>query len=573
MSYKNCRLEIMNCFRTRLSSTEMMYAIVPIADLLLEAKKNSSGKEDTVEDILSNSMDMDEREKYLIRNIAKKYITMDIWDSLKEITKKYSEKDFEELILSTDVDAYERSGKEGNYTSPQSLVDLTEALLEIKNSDNVAVLCCGNGDSIVNMAESVPGADYYGVDINSEAVTCAMIKARITKAHVEIEQKDVFTIEENKKFNSVFCDSLIAQRIATMGAGKEYFDQKSYEMQALSHVRVADWLYGTKCFDLLSKDGKAAVIMTSGLWNSEDQLIRELYVTNGYVNAVITLPNALFAGQMVKSNIVILSKSDNKRHGVYMVDASDCCIKGRRINTFSEENIADIVEACKSDDSKLGRFVSQRELSENSFSLVPSRYLTETIEIENGRPFSSVIKNITRGAHIAAAELDKMTSYEQTDYHYLMLSNIQNGIVDESLPYLKEIRESDEKYCITDGNLLISKNGEPYKIAVASNMEGKKVLANGNLYVIEVDCSQVNPYYLQAYFESDQGRAQLHSITVGTTMRCIGVNDLKSLIIPLPELEVQNRIADDYKSIQEEVKYLNVRLQRAVDNLHHVMER
>ena len=38
-----------------------------------------------------------------------------------------------------------------------------------------------------------------------------------------------------------------------------------------------------------------------------------------------------------------------------------------------------------------------------------------------------------------------------------MLANIQDGIISDDLPYLKEMNPKYEKYCIKNGSLVISK--------------------------------------------------------------------------------------------------------------------
>ena len=48
-----------------------------------------------------------------------------------------------------------------------------------------------------------------------------------------------------------------------------------------------------------------------------------------------------------------------------------------------------------------------------------------------------------------------------------MLANIQNGIIDDKLPYLSSIEPKYEKYCLKNNDLILSKNGYPYKVAVA----------------------------------------------------------------------------------------------------------
>ena len=100
------------------------------------------------------------------------------------------------------------------------------------------------------------------------------------------------------------------------------------------------------------------------------------------------------------------------------------------------------------------------------------------------------------GAPCTASQLDKMVSNEVTNMQYLMLANIQNGIIDNKLPYLSSIEPKYEKYCLKNNDLILSKNGYPYKVAVASVKDGQRILANGNLYIIELDESRANPYYI-----------------------------------------------------------------------------
>lgn len=89
---------------------------------------------------------------------------------------------------------------------------------------------------------------------------------------------------------------------------------------------------------------------------------------------------------------------------------------------------------------------------------------------------------------------------------------------------------------------ILSKNGYPYKIAVAEVKEGQRILGNGNLYIIELDEEKADPYYLAAFFGSEQGTAALRSRTVGATIPNIGVEQLTKLVIPIPPLENRKRL-------------------------------
>ena len=208
----------------------------------------------------------------------------------------------------------------------------------------------------------------------------------------------------------------------------------------------------------------------------------------------------------------------------------------------------------------------------NEYSLNLSRYRDNDVQYENGVAFKSIIKNITRGAACTASQLDEMVSEKKTNIQFLMLSNIQNGIIDEKLPYLKEIDEKLAKYCVKNNSLILSKNGSPFKIAVATVQDEQKILANGNLYVIELDETKANPYYIKAFLESERGIAALKRITVGTTIPSIGVDKLKNLIVPLPALEEQNQIATKYLAVLDEISVLKTKLENALSRLNHVFD-
>jgi type I restriction enzyme M protein len=216
--------------------------------------------------------------------------------------------------------------------------------------------------------------------------------------------------------------------------------------------------------------------------------------------------------------------------------------------------------------------VDLKTLQNNEFVLNPSRYLEKTIEIEDGVELGSLMKRITRGAPLRASELDEMVSDEPTDTQYLMLANIQNGMISEDLPYLKELDAKLDKYCIGNRNLLLSKNGAPFKVAVAEVEEGRKILGNGNLFIIELDEEKVNPYFIKAFFDSEVGAAVLKSIVVGATIPNISAESLKKLIVPLPSMEKQNEIANLYQAKQDEIKVLQLKIQKAQNDLRGIFE-
>ena len=276
----------------------------------------------------------------------------------------------------------------------------------------------------------------------------------------------------------------------------------------------------------------------------------------------------MFTTTNIPTTLIVFSR--NNEH-IRMIDATNICQQGRRQNEFSDADIDTIIDALIVD-SEYSKSVSIEEIRNNEYNLNLSRYVNDKIVYKNGEPFENAIKSITRGAPCTASQLDEMVSDSVTNMQYLMLANIQNGMIDNKLPYLSAIDKKYEKYCLKNNNLILSKNGYPYKVAVASVKEGQQILANGNLYIIELDEEKANPYYIKAFFESEQGIAALKSITVGASIPNIGVDKLKKLMIPLPPLEEQQRIAERYQAALDEIAVIKLRLEKAINKLQHIFD-
>lgn len=499
-----------------------------------------------------------------VTNSAKEFLDEKKWFELLKLSFKYNSEDFAKTVLSL-IDEYPSFD---DVATPDSVVILAKKILGVKNGDKVADICCGTGTYLISESFEKHDAELYGYEINERNKTFAEIKSDILNANIVFKCVDAFNLaEDTHKFDKIFSNYPFGLHLKNLDSGARYFENITREYPGLSKATSSDWIFSALVCDLLKENGKAIGIMTNGsTWNSIDMPMRRHFVERGMIESVISLPAKMFNFTTIPTTMVVFSHGNI---GVRMIDATEICQQGRRQNTFSNEDIEKILKLFY-DDSDNSKTISTKELMENEYALSLSRYMKGDIEFENAVPFENVIKNITRGAQCTAAQLDEIATEEKTNMQYLMLANIQNGMVDGNLPYLTEIDSKLEKYCLKDGDLILSKNGYPYKVAVASVKEGHKILANGNLYIIELDESKANPYYIKAFFESEQGIAVLKSITVGATVPNIGVDKLKKVNIPLLSIEEQNRFAEKYQKILEEIENLKSRLEEAKIKLQNV---
>lgn len=530
---------------------------IAIAYFVLQLKKN---------DI---SINTDKSIKELCLVIQNQQTRGFIYEMLNGVNKSrieglfnYSEEALTEYIVTTEDKSFDR-GQE--YLTPKCINQLAIEILGIERGDTVVDNCMGIGSFIAEASKVQPDASYCGVEINHSVAAIAEMRLSLVKSDCHVVTGNA--LEDNfcgKQFNKGFSNYPFGMRIRTVFEDIGIIERINKTCPELSKGTSADWIFNYRLCEMLVPNGIGVAIMSlGGLWNTLDKPIRETFVKNGKVKAVIKLPAKLFPNTSIPVAMIVFGYNEGR---IRFIDASNEYVEGRRQNSLNAKNIATIIDALNTD-SSISKLVSIEEIAENQFSFDPTRYNEVVEEIVDGVPFETIIKSITRGAPLAARDLDDIASVLPTDYQYMMLANIKNGIIDKELPYLKEIPPRFEKYCIHKGNLLLSKNGYPFKVAVAEPPEDKTILANGNLYVIVLDTEKVDPYYVKAFLESDQGIVQLKRITVGATIPNIGVNQLNTIQIPLIPIEEQHKMALRYQAVLDEIELMRRKIERAENSL------
>lgn len=130
---------------------------------------------------------------------------------------------------------------------------------------------------------------------------------------------------------------------------------------------------------------------------------------------------------------------------------------------------------------------------------------------------------------------------------------------------MKSVDPSTERQWLRSGDLILSKNGVPFKVTVADIPNGRTILASGNLYIIRIDTERVDPYFVAAFLASEDGKRSLECMSVGTTIPNLSLRNLKSVQMPVPDMETQRRIATRYRASLDQVAILKIRLDAARD--------
>ena len=538
--------------------------------------RNTYDKEDSLS--LSELLD----KKFSSHSSNVEYVIRDsvnepLWNNIKNRVGNISNEILETVILDTN----KMASKTYAFNTPDTLVELALKILDIKAGENVCDICGGVGNFTIKAFLQQQQAYYYSKDINSTVSAIIEIRKDVLTSHYNNDLIDTATgdsLDDFTEENHQLYDKVFGNYPWMIDFGNKITEDRPFlkELQekipGIMRINASDWLFNFLMIHMMKDSGKAIGIMTNGsTWNKTTgcREARTFFLKNGLIEAVIALPPRVFTYTAIPTSLVVFSHGNKT---VKMIDASNICTEYMRQTVFTSENISSIISAYKND-GEYSITVSNEDIIEKNESVIhPSRYLAETIPVKDGKPLGSVLKDIYRGASIGAKELDSLLTDTPSEYQYLRMNKITDGVIDTDLPYISKLDKKYEKFIAPNRSVIISKMGTPFKCAVIENEPGRKIIVNGNMFILEVDETKANPYYIEALFESSYGAGLLSSICTGTAIQSFNKKALEELVIPIPSLEKQNSIANEYLKLQDEIQIYKIKVAKASEKKSHIFD-
>lgn len=385
-----------------------------------------------------------------------------------------------------------------------------------------------------------------------------------------------------EKFDKVYPASYSNKKLSEISDAEELISKLVVEIPELYNATSANWLYAINTAELLSERGRGIVYASKGsLWNKKDAPLRKYLIEKGMIEAVINIQQSSVNSGKEEgpAALIVLSHNNNtvkfidrdlkfEREGNrFYIENTD----KKTIETINDEIVCLLNNG--GEESEYYIEVDYEDLKEYGYSFNINRYTHSDDLVENGIPFGKVIKSIRRGITLNDSDFEKYKSPIKTHYSYLMSSQIEDGKIASELTYLNYIDPKQEKYCLKNNNIVITKNGSPHKIAVAVLSEDEMILCANNCFIVELDTERIDPYYLQAYLMSDKGMNSLEKITTGNNVKTIGVSDLRELLIPCPDLEKQYAISASLKRLIDKIEKEKKELEEQRNKLSEVFFR
>lgn len=451
-------------------------------------------------------------------------------------------------------------------------------ILSQSNGRDLIDICSGKGDFLEAAYQNNHDLNLFGQEINPFDHFVSRFRLYISGSlNHSIRLGNALTepqfLEDNslKKFDMVFTNFPFLQKINFDRVLENKKFWTNYQI-SFSPKNTADWIFIGLALNMLKPEGIAAAIISSGaLLKITDKDIRQKLVEDDRIEAIIQLPDYT----RIPTAMIVLSHGNKS---IKMIDASEWSEPCRSENDADNEGIEKIYEWYKTgQESANCRIVSKSEIKANNYNLSLSRYFdSNSIRIKSPGILSSVTQRIFRGIQTMNKELDQLTvpnSNIVNPYKILSISNIEDGQITSELPlaYIESNKRFD-RYCLEDGDIVLSAKGTNIKIAVACISQEEKVLATGNLIVIRVKKNKVNPYYLKAFFDCSTGKKLLQSIQTGSVIASINPSQLENLQISLPEKNIQEKIAALYLTKQDMIALTKKKLAELEQELENVYD-
>ena len=514
---------------------------------------------------------------------------------------------------------------------PNSLSKLSFKLLDIKDNDYVLNFYSELGNFAIESFLNSPSINIRGIEDFFLTRNISILKASLISDNIkfsditpnyfeEVEFEDIeidscievfrikpaFEYSPKQKVDKIFSNlALISNYFFNSLYISEFYQYNKrgkeevteiYKRYLCNDLKILneivenaslEWLSYIKIVEEQLKDeGKALSLVESEIlydYNNNEK-IREYFIKKGYIEAIILLPENIMFDVNASLALIVFSKGNKK---IRFVDASNFGktkkIKEKNITILRDSDVDEIISLLNNDtNSKVAISKEIKNFSENYYNLgvdinIDPSSIDPSKKTIRGIPLKKLIKNIMRGSQISSEELEEYRATEKTSNIYLSISDINDGIIDfkNIETYLKNIPENQEKFLVKNEYILLSKYGKSPKLAIVKNLGEEKVIASGNLIIIEVDEKEIDPYYLAALFSSKKGikiLKEAYSIK-DKENATLSIKKLKELRIPIPSEEIYIEIALKYERILNKINKNKLELKELIDSKEEILKK
>ncbi|HJJ95343.1 MAG TPA: type I restriction-modification system subunit M, partial [Methanocorpusculum sp.] len=320
--------------------------------------------------------------------------------------------DYKENTIDAFGDAYEflmsmyasNAGKSGGeFFTPQEVSELlTRIAIDGKTEINkVYDPACGSGSLLLKSAK-ILGKDkvhlgFFGQEVN--ITTYNLCRINMFLHDINYDQFDIACADtllspqhgNNEPFEVIVSNPPYSIKWPGDNDATLINDPRYAPAGVLAPKNNADFAFIMHMLSWLASNGTAAIVCFPGIMyrGGKERKIRQYLIDNNFVDCVIQLPENLFYGTSIATNILVLKKNKSDSN-VLFIDASKECIKITNNNKLTDSNIQHIVDVFtnRSDVEYFSRLVAYDDIKEQEYNLSVGTY----VEKEDTREVVNIVK-------------------------------------------------------------------------------------------------------------------------------------------------------------------------------------
>ena len=432
-----------------------------------------------------------------------------------------------------------------NYNRYEYVPTFSENIADEMSSIEIQEDGAFRGDKLTPDDKKTLSGNIRGYDISPEMVRLSLVNLYLHGFQTpQIHEYDTLTYDD--RWSESYDVILANPPFMTPKGGIR--PHKLFQISAnRSEVLFVDYIA-----EHLNINGKSGIIVPEGIiFQSSNAYknLRKMLVDENYLYAVVSLPPGIFQPYSgVKTSILLLDRSLAKKNDEIIFvkvknDGFDLGAQRRHIdeNDLPEAyNILREWQIGKKTDSKLSLYVKKEKISENGeYNLTGDRY-REAVD------YSKV-----KWPMVKLGDVSEVISGQSPDSKYYN----KNG---DGLPFYQGKTEFSDTY-IGDPKKWtthITKTAYPNDILMSVrapvgpvNISKNEICIGRGLAAIRSD--NIKSYYKYIYYMLKE-RQDIIIGNIGAAFSSINRNDINSILIPLPPLDVQKEIVveiDGYQKI------------------------
>ena len=418
--------------------------------------------------------------------------------------------------------------------------DLVAKLLNLQDDDIVLDIGSGYGNFLSYVSNVNSKIKLIGQEINKVVCDCSKMILEMSKSNYSIENIDAIKNDKYPKFTKGF----IFPSFGLKYPSDMYEKYQNINNTIFNLKSSCEWLFIYNALNSMEENGKLIAIVLDGvLFKAQDTNFRKYLLENNLIEGIISLPSGFLKGTAIKSNILILSKNNNK---FKLFDATPYLPENTKRERISLNNINELYKAYQSCDVLIDKDDIKTIDCNLTYSSITNKNSYEGMK--NLVNLNEVVE-ILKGSNLTISNFKDLITEDDTDYLVLTSSDIDNGLI--NYKKLKHINNGSkyEKFYAKEGDVIITSKSTKVKLAVINGIDNRKIIVTGAMYILRPIENKIDGTYLKIFFDSSKGRQILESAQKGSVITTISASELENLQVPCPEYTTQMKVTAKYNNL------------------------